>query len=170
MKAALSLLEEDGVDAVRVEAVARALGVTKGGFYGHFRDRAELLDAILAAWEHRGTEAIIMAADATDDPSTRVHRLWELATRDSFGPELAIRDWARRDESVKKVVERIDHRRMNYLRTLFGELGFRGIERESRCMLVYSLLIGDHFIVAGHPRTSRERVLRQCLAMLQAQK
>src|SRR4029077_5046769 len=39
-----------GVEGVRVEVLAKNLGVTKGGFYRRFRDRAALLEAMLASW------------------------------------------------------------------------------------------------------------------------
>ena len=47
----LRALAAGGPDAVRVETVASALHVTKGGFYHHFRDRQALLDAMLDTWE-----------------------------------------------------------------------------------------------------------------------
>src|SRR5689334_3604059 len=36
--------------AVGVEPLARTLGVTKGSFYAHYRDRDELITAALAEW------------------------------------------------------------------------------------------------------------------------
>ncbi len=47
----LRWLATGGVDAVQVERIARALGVTKGGFYGYFADRNALLHEMLDAWE-----------------------------------------------------------------------------------------------------------------------
>ena len=163
MRAAVRLLGEGGVDAVRVEALARELGVTKGGFYGHFEDRESLLEAILDGWEKVGTQSIIDAVDLLQaSPAGRLEALWDLATSDGIEPELAIRDWARRDDDARAVVERVDRRRMAYLRGLFGELGFEGVELEARCLLFYSLLIGDHFIAADHKKLSRKRVLATC--------
>ena len=167
LQAAGEMLAENGVEALSVEALARRLGVTKGGFYGHFDDRRELLDAVVAYWEEVGTEAIIAAVEAGGgDVTARSNALWALATKDSMGPELAIRDWARRDEAARTVVERVDDRRLGYLRALYSELGFRGADCEARCLLVYSLLIGDHFIAANHRGCSRQEVLAQCLLLL----
>ncbi len=54
--AALSLIAEQGVGALAVEALARQLGVTKGSFYWHFRTREALLQAALERWEQYGEQ------------------------------------------------------------------------------------------------------------------
>ncbi|MFP5354956.1 MAG: TetR family transcriptional regulator [Gemmatimonadota bacterium] len=50
LEAAVAALAEGGVAAVRVEVLAARLGVTKGSFHWHFRDRAALLEGLLALW------------------------------------------------------------------------------------------------------------------------
>lgn len=168
IEAAVDLLGEGGVDKVRVEPLARRLGVTKGSFYWHFEDRAALLDAMLQAWEQTGTEAVIEAVERTGaGPRERATRLWSLTVSDPrLTSELAIRDWARRDDDVAARVRRVDDRRMSYLRQLMREIGVAVDEVEARSMLMYSLLIGNEFIVAGHGRRSRKRVLDDALGLL----
>ena len=51
----LRALAAGGADAVRIEPLAQALGVTRGGFYWHFDDRRALLEEILDAWERRAS-------------------------------------------------------------------------------------------------------------------
>lgn len=63
IEAALGALERDGVHSVAVEPLAEKLGVTKGSFYSHFRDRDELLRAVLGAWR--------------DDEAARIEQLAE---------------------------------------------------------------------------------------------
>jgi hypothetical protein len=67
---------------------------------------------------------------------------------------LAIRDWARRDRTVAKRLRRVDNRRMDYLRLLFGTFCSDPDEIEAR-MVAFSLVIGSHFIAAHHRSRSR---------------
>ena len=55
--AGLDALRKGGVGAVRVERLATDVGVTKGSFYHHFRDRGALLDAMLEFWSREMTDA-----------------------------------------------------------------------------------------------------------------
>src|SRR6201988_5557123 len=63
-------LAHSGVDGVRVEVLAKNLGVTKGGFYRRFRDRAALMEAMLAAWS-AGRIASIEAQTSLDGVTAR---------------------------------------------------------------------------------------------------
>jgi TetR/AcrR family transcriptional repressor of nem operon len=47
LDAAADLLRERGFDGVSVGAVMKAVGLTHGGFYAHFPDKAELLKAAM---------------------------------------------------------------------------------------------------------------------------
>lgn len=166
--AALKAMAEGGVHAVRVERLARALGVSKGSCYWHFKDRHDLLAAMVDRWEEGGTERIIQQAEAGGgDVAARVRRLWELTSSDTrIASELAIRDWARRDPTIAARVQRVDDRRMQYLRQLFGQLGAPANEIEARALLLASLLMGNYFIRATHGRKSRRTVLAESVALL----
>ena len=167
----LRALGVGGPDAVRVEALAQALGVSKGGFYWHFGGRRELLDEMLDAWERLGVDRVIERVEASGgDARTKVRRLFGVTSfrGDAIKVELAIRDWARRDRTVAKRLKRVDNRRMAYLRSLFGDFCADEEEVEVRCMLAFSLFIGNHFIAADHDGRSRADVLRGALSRLQA--
>ena len=63
VSAAAERLRERGARTVSVEAIARALGVSKGSFYWHFKDRSALIEALLEGWEKLATTAIIADTD-----------------------------------------------------------------------------------------------------------
>ena len=165
----LRFLAAGGPDAVRVEPLAAALGVTKGGFYWHFRNRAELLAALLDLWEQQLVDEAIEASDqGGGDGRTRLRRLFALAGRREgiLDLELAVRDWARRDPGVAARVTTVDNRRMAYLRPLFAEFCDDATDVEGRCLLVLTLFVGESYVTATHGRRSRASVTAAALRHL----
>jgi AcrR family transcriptional regulator len=168
--AALRAFADGGPEAVRVEPLAKALGVTRGGFYWHFADRSALLDELLDTWERRSTDEVLERVETEGgDPREKVVRAGALTfAADLLPVDLAVRDWARRDAAVAERLRRVDDRRMAYLRELIGTFVDDPDDREARCLLAFSLVIGTHFIAAGHEGRTRaqvlERAIRQMLA------
>jgi AcrR family transcriptional regulator len=164
--AALRALAVGGPDAVRVEALAVSLGVSKGGFYWHFSDRQALLEEMLDTWEKAVIDDVIARLESQPaDPRAKLQQLFELASSlasspDGLAVELALRDWSRRDSDVAERVRRVDNRRMAYMRSLFGQFCVDEDDVEARCMLVFSLFIGSDFIAAQHGEKTRSQVLR----------
>jgi AcrR family transcriptional regulator len=165
--AALQALAAGGPEAIRVEALASGLGVSKGGFYWHFSDRAALLEEMLDGWERAGTEEVIARIESEPgDPRAKLRKLFELSPTANFEVELALRDWARRDGAVAARLRRIDDRRMEFLRALFAQLCSGEGAVEARSMLAYSLLIGSYFIAAPAGGRGRAEALRLALDRL----
>ncbi len=167
----LRALAAGGPDAVRIELLARELGVTRGGFYWHFVDRRALLGEILDAWERLSVDEVIERVEGEGGAArAKLRRLSALAASsdEPLRIDLAVRDWARREPTVAKRLRRVDDRRMDYLRSLFGAFCPDTDDVEARCMVFYSLWIGSHFIAADHGARSRADVLKLALARLEA--
>ncbi|MFH9198898.1 TetR/AcrR family transcriptional regulator [Streptomyces anulatus] len=160
----LRTLAAGGPEAVRVEVLAQALGVTKGGFYGYFRNRAALLEEMLDTWEREVAEGVIERIERDGgDARERLGHLFDFVGSGGLvtgaGVELAIRDWARRDEGVARRLRRADNRRMDYLRELYGAFCPDEADVEARCLITFSLRIGDHLIAADNGPRDRADVL-----------
>jgi AcrR family transcriptional regulator len=169
----LRALGVGGPDAVRVEALAQALGVSKGGFYWHFDGREALLAEMLDAWERVAIdEAIERVESAGGDARAKLRRLFELASspavRGLGSIDLAVREWARRDRAVALRLRRVDNRRLQYMRSLFACFCSDGDEVEARCMLALSLFVGARIIAADHDGRARGEVLARALHVLLA--
>lgn len=156
----LRALAAGGPDAVRIESLARAQGVTKGGFYGYFDDRRALLAEMLDTWERRSTDEVIERAEREGgDAMARARRAAELTFGDELLPiDLAVRDWSRRDPAVADRLRRVDNRRMEYLRTLLGTVCADEEELEARCLIAFSVAIASHLIAADHGTRTRADV------------
>ncbi|MFF5447701.1 TetR/AcrR family transcriptional regulator [Streptomyces sp. NPDC012888] len=161
----LRALARGGPEAVRVEVLAQRLGVTKGGFYGYFRNRAALLEEMLDTWERGVAQDVIERIERDGgDARERLGRLFDFVGSaetpvTDAGVELAVRDWARRDEGVADRLRRADNRRMDYLRRLYGAFCPDEGDVEARCLITFSLRIGDHLIAADNGPRSRADVL-----------
>jgi AcrR family transcriptional regulator len=166
----LKVLAGGGPDAVRIEPLAQALGVTKGGFYWYFENRAALLGELLDTWERRMIDEVIERVEGGGgDARSRLRRLFALASSSAgelLTVELAIRDWARRDKAVAKRLKRVDNRRVEFMRALFADFCRDGDDVEARCLLAFSLFIGSPFIAADHDGRSRADVVEQALEWL----
>ncbi|MFC8797343.1 TetR/AcrR family transcriptional regulator [Promicromonospora sp. NPDC057138] len=162
VEAGLRALAGGGTDAVRVEALAKSLGVTKGGFYGYFADRDALLEAMLDTWERESTDEVLdLIEHEGGDPKAKIRRAGMLTfSNDRLLPiDLAVRDWARHDEGVAERLRRVDNRRMALLREMIGAFCTDPDEIEARSLLAFCLAIGEHFLAADHDGRSRSQVL-----------
>lgn len=165
----LSVLAADGPEAVRVERLAKRLGVTKGGFYGYFADREALLEEMLGAWERESVDEVLIQVEReSDDPRTRAHRAGVLTFSDDrlLPIDLAIRDWARRNDAVAERLRRVDNRRMGLLRETIGTFCDDPAEVEARSLLAFCAAIGAHFLAADHPGRTRGEVLAKAVDLL----
>jgi AcrR family transcriptional regulator len=168
VRAALRTLAAGGPDAVRIEALAVDLGVSKGGFYWHFADRRALLEEMLDTWERAGTEDIMARVESQPaDPRTKLQRLFDLTSSpDGLAVELAVRDWSRRDGDVAERLRRVDNRRIGYIRSLFAQFCADENDVEVRSMLAYTLVVGSYFIAAEHGDKTRSQVLQLAIDRL----
>ncbi|MFC4124186.1 TetR/AcrR family transcriptional regulator [Nocardia rhizosphaerae] len=165
----LQVLATSGVDAVRVEVLAKRIGVTKGGFYGYFADRDALLEALLDAWESEAVDQVLARVEhAGVDPKTKA-RLAGLLTFSSnrlLPIDLAIRAWARVDDAVAARLRRVDNSRMALLRETIGEFCDDPDEVEARGLLAFCAVIGSHFLAADHEGRTRVEVLSRAADLL----
>ena len=151
LDAAFHAVVEGGFDQVRVLVLANALGVTRGSFYWHFVDHAELVSALLARWRSR--EADIgqgLAAQSTDDPQADLDHLLEAALAhggadlENMRFELALRGMGRRDAAVARMLLEVDQERMGLFETRFLRLTGDPKTAADLAALFYLAIVGSN--------------------------
>ena len=146
---ALDILEKKGIDSVRVEHMAAKLGVSKSGFYYHFRDRNDLCDALLNHWENIDHLPILQNPPKLDaTPFEMLSETVETAHRENLDKyDQAIRLWAKQDPKVRRVWQKVMDKRTNFVRHIFAAAGFTGgeLEMRTRLFLVYHIEERDLF-------------------------
>ena len=141
--AALRALARGGVAAVSVDALAGELGITRGSFYWHFKDREALLVAAVELWEQRTTVDLITRLATLDDPEEKLREGFRtaLGTEVIAGLEPAL--VAHADHPViAPVLTRVIERRIAYLAELYAELGLTPAVARRQAVVAYAAYLG----------------------------
>ena len=172
IEAGLKEIARTGVEGVRVEVLAKKLGVTKGGFYRRFRDRAALLEAMLQHWS-AGRIAAIERHTSLDGTSARerlkalIPQYAERVNTEGMAVELAIRQWARSDELAAGAAAHVDAARLKNVGNLFRATGLPAEEADARAFLFYCFVFGQGllFLERG-PRKRAQLVAKSAETLL----
>jgi AcrR family transcriptional regulator len=172
IEAGLKEIARTGVEGVRVEVLAKNLGVTKGGFYRRFRDRAALLEAMLQHWSE-GRIAAIEKHTSLDGTTARerlkglVALYSERMNTEGMAVELAIRQWARTDELAAYAAAQVDVARLKNVGHLYRATGLPAEEADAQAFLFYCFVFGQAllFLERG-PRKRAQLVAKSAETLL----
>ena len=145
VEAGLSALIRGGLGAVSVERTAKALGVTKGSFYWHFKNRDALVAALAARWEQLGAELVIQQLEAISDPRARLEALLNVSFDDVqlLRAEASLSAAAAHgDPTVTVIVARVMRRRLAYTEGLYRALGTKPAEAKRMAVVAYGAYLG----------------------------
>jgi len=132
-----------GLSSVRVEALARQLGTTKGSFYWHFTDRAALIDAVMVRWEELETAKAIEIAEAAGSPEERLRSLFHAVAARSSMRQGEVTLYVDADsEGVGAAVARVSQRRVDYITTILLDMGFDRAEAARRATITLATVLG----------------------------
>ena len=159
---------ELGVEAIKVAPLAETLGVTTGSFYWHFKNRRELLDAMLEYWEREKTDSPITAARHYEGSAAdRILFLMESVLEGKAAIyDLPVAQWAKTDSKVKYVFDRVIKKRFDFAAWMFMEAGFSEEQAAARGrMMVTYLMAESSFIPASISRRKELLKLKHAILM-----
>ncbi len=167
---ALRLLPEKGIDKISITGLARGLQVTKGSFYWHFKDRDDLLQAMLKRWEETGSEVVFREVDRVGgDAVRRIRHMSDIVFR-RYGKqldlEMALRDWGRKDAKILEAICRADERRLVYMQNMFAEIYPDKNIAEAKAWLLFSFFLGENIIAAPPKVQGKEDLFWTCVDSL----
>lgn len=170
LEAALGIFKTEGIEAVRITRLADALGVTRGSFYWHFKQREDLQNALLSYWQHKNVHSVLHAledAQSLDDGLLALFSAWLDPEKFEPGLDLAMRDWARRSKSANQAVNDADERCMDVISSFYQRHGFTETDARARARTVYTCQIG-YYVVTGlnEPMSVRLRYLEPLYAIM----
>jgi AcrR family transcriptional regulator len=143
VEAGLKALAKGGFAALKAEALAKRLHVSRGSFYWHFADVAAFHDAVLARWRKKALERVIEEID--HGGGDRLRALLFRALVAPTGLEVAVRAWGVADPRARTAVKKVDARRRRYLCDLLRDAGVEPISASARADIIYFTYLGHVF-------------------------
>ena len=161
LRRALEVLRDEGVQGVRIERLARDLGVTKGSFYWHFKDRGDLRRSMLDYWTEKYNDVIVQHPEYQDaEPAAGLLAAVRRVRAEGLDHyELAMRAWAAHDEEAAAAVRAAYEKRTTFVRGFFTRLGFRGLAAEIRTRLALCYLSWEPSMYPDEPESRRLQLL-----------
>jgi len=153
--AAAAAVAEGGFENVRVLALAKRLGVTRGSFYWHFEDHADLIASLLERWHDRRLGELAYLRPGEGDPETELRRIFRLVLSEParntrrLRVELAIRDFAQRDAHAAKIVAEVDRARLDQTAALLEHVAADKQKARDLALLLYVATIGGRVVLTG---------------------
>ncbi|QLH39126.1 MAG: TetR/AcrR family transcriptional regulator [Defluviicoccus sp.] len=155
---ALDILATEGQAKLRIEAICKALGVTKGSFYWHFKDRDDFVRSLVLFWSEQFTDPVMSrVSQSADDAGERLRSLLRVVSEGGYARyEVSIRAWAAQDPHLVAVIVRdVDARRLAFVASLFTELGFAGPQADMRARASIAFLSFEAAILVKSPDEDR---------------
>lgn len=156
VSAAWDMLGESGLDGVRVEPLARRLGVTKGSFYWHFKDRQQLVEALLDRWFSIWDDQMSPGMETAADPADRIWALFEsVVGRVTRGQTVSLRMLSHSNPDVARRIDERDAQRLSFLTAQLVAIGFSPDEARVRGQVYQTIMTGEYLRSGGLPMDER---------------
>ncbi len=156
--AALRVLVDEGIEAVQIARLARDLKVTRGSYYWHFKERKDLLAALLEEWSARNTGVmvdVLKHARSLDAGVLDLFSVWVDHSKFDFNLDQAVRDWSRRDEVVREILSKEDDDRVEAIAEFYERHGFAHPESFVRARVIYFTQLSYYTLNVREPMETR---------------
>lgn len=163
----LSTLAKHGPNALKIGVMAEALGVSRGSFYWHFRDSADLRAEILRHWEEGLTDAVVLDIDSKQNDQDPLLLLLNKAFVGNQNLHRAIRAWAVDDPAVAHVLEQADDRRIRYICDLLLKSGVVPDHAMPRAQFLYWAYLGQAMMAGQSHKTMSSKAIEDIAAKFQ---
>lgn len=152
LQAASSAMADNGVRGIAVEPLAKSLRATKGSFYWHFRDREDLIRAVLERWERQETQGVIEGLESISDPRERLRQLLlEIHRRLSRRPDASVALTGDTASAARSALERVTARRVRFVGEQLEAFGISADEAARRALLAYASYLGFATLARSAP-------------------
>ena len=157
--------ESGARQSFQIKGLAAALGVSRGSFYWHFKNRNDFVLSLLDYWHRKYTLTISGVVEAGGGTAEeKLLRLFNMIYENNLTRyDLSLRSWAAQDPAIAKLVRRTNRLRLEFIRGLFIEMGFTDIDLEIRTQTCLAYLTLEKSIVNGLKRKDSLKLTKALL-------
>ena len=168
LKAAFAALYEQGPKGLNIQALARRLSISKTSFYWHFKDKTELVNALIDLWHHDFTEIVTENVKLLNKPpKQRLAEAMELVDEFDLGNyDSTFRIWARTEPRAAEAVRETNRLRLQFAGKAFAELGFSGESLACRAALWVGYQSTERYVFPEFSAEKRKAMCKQRLELL----
>ena len=168
LKAALAALYEQGPTGLNIQALARRLSISKTSFYWHFKDKTELVNALIDLWRHDFTEMVTSNEKLlSSPPKQRLARAMELVDEYDLGNyDSTFRIWALTEPRAAEAVREANRLRLEFAGKAFAELGFSGESLACRAALWVGYQSTERYVFPEFSTEKRKALREERLELL----
>ena len=152
-------LVRGGVGQIKILTLADRMRVSRSSFYWYFKNRDDLLRALLDEWETRNIASIAnqcaLPASSISEAVCNFFRCFLDPSKFDSGMDFAVREWARRDEALRERVDTADNVRLSAVTGMFIARGFDPTEADARARILYFMQLGYHALDIREPIAER---------------
>ena len=146
LEAAYEALLESGVESVKILPLAKRLNLSRTSFYWFFRDREELLGALITRWREKNTGNLVKQSEAyaetLAEAMLNVFDCWVDTALFDAQFEFAVRSWALQSPDILAEVQAADQTRMEAIARMFQRFGHDAGAADVRARTTYLVQIG----------------------------
>lgn len=168
LEQALEVLSDKGPEYLSLRSLTSILGVTTGSFYWHFKNRREFLLRLVEYWGESSTSVLADKVKVLDgSPEERLYTLMlYIFDNNSTRYDATMRAWALREPELAIPVAKVEKFRLEFIRKLFYEMGFKGQELLTRAHLCLAYMSSHRIILDGVSQRQRREQLKLVLKLL----
>jgi AcrR family transcriptional regulator len=159
LRLALDAVATKGQAKLRIHELVKHLGVTRGSFYWHFKDRDDFVRQLVDFYHRWATDEVLVEVERVGgDAANRLKTVMRFVAKIELGKyENAMMSWGVQEEIVAQSFEIAIRRRIEFIRTLFLQLGYEGQELETRTLAFVGYMM---IIFSSESPSVREEHLR----------
>jgi AcrR family transcriptional regulator len=164
LEMALHAMADKCISKFSLDSLLKAMPVTKGSFYSHFRNRTDFLVALVDYWRRHDTKSVVDELNALPENLSAQDRLWEMMCviydMNLNQYELLIRSMMLEFPEIREAVKAVDRMRLDTVGKIFAEMGFEGDELEMRTLTFVTTMSQDGNVLSELSAESYERQLK----------